>query len=127
MRKKHFIKHLSIVGIFVGTGALLFLMLPNSTLPKTSVLTTKGVAMVSEAINAQIKPKPVATTTIELPKPIHISTPFAVKAIYMTSWVASTRDWRAELVEFIKKSEINSVVIDVKDYSGFITFDTLDP
>lgn len=128
MRKKHFIKHLSIVGIFVGTGALLFLMLPKSTLPKTFVAnTTKNVAMVSEAIKAQTQPESVATTTIELPKPTHINTPSVVKGIYMTSWVASTRDWRLEIVDFIKKSEINSVVIDIKDYSGFITFDTADP
>ena len=45
----------------------------------------------------------------------HIKTPEAVKAIYMSSWVAGTKDWRAELVEFVKKSELNSIVIDVKD------------
>lgn len=59
-------------------------------------------------------------------KPKHIATPDPVKAIYMTSWVAGTSDWRKELMEFIKKSEINSVVIDVKDYTGRISFDTKD-
>ena len=54
----------------------------------------------------------------------HIKTPEAVKAIYMSSWVAGTKDWRAELVEFVKKSELNSIVIDVKDYSGRVSFDT---
>lgn len=54
----------------------------------------------------------------------HIKTPEPVKAIYMTSWVAGTPKWRAELVDFIKKSEINSLVIDIKDYSGKIAFDT---
>src|SRR3989344_3602950 len=40
----------------------------------------------------------------EPPKPKHIETPEAVKAIYMSSWVAGTPKWRAELVAFIKKS-----------------------
>ncbi|MDP3762966.1 MAG: putative glycoside hydrolase, partial [bacterium] len=57
-------------------------------------------------------------------KPKHLSTPEPLKAIYMTSWVASTGDWRAELVEFVKKSELNSIVIDVKDYTGRVSFDT---
>ena len=54
----------------------------------------------------------------------HLKTPESLKAIYMTSWVAGTRDWRAELVDFIKKSEINALVIDVKDYTGKVAFDT---
>jgi len=60
-------------------------------------------------------------------KPRHIKTPEPVKAIYMSSWVAGTKNWRAELVDLIKKTELNSVVIDVKDYSGRISFDTGDP
>ncbi|MDP3935004.1 MAG: putative glycoside hydrolase [Candidatus Giovannonibacteria bacterium] len=60
-------------------------------------------------------------------KPKHIKTPEPVKAIYMTSWVAGTKDWRAELVDLIKKTELNSVVIDVKDYAGKISFETGDP
>ncbi|QQG42440.1 MAG: putative glycoside hydrolase [Candidatus Giovannonibacteria bacterium] len=57
-------------------------------------------------------------------KPRHVKTPEPVKAIYMTSWVAGTKDWRGELVEFVKKSELNSIVIDIKDYTGRISFNT---
>ena len=63
---------------------------------------------------------------IEVPKVRHIATPTAVRAIYMTSWVAGTDGWRKELVDFVKKTEVNSIVIDVKDYSGHILFDTGD-
>lgn len=52
----------------------------------------------------------------------HVETPEKVKAIYMTSWVASDRKWRAQLVRFIEESEINSVVIDIKDYAGEIVY-----
>src|SRR3989344_3048009 len=54
----------------------------------------------------------------------HIKTPDSLRAIYMTSWVAGTPKWRSELMEFVKKSELNSIVIDVKDYSGTVAFDT---
>jgi len=65
-----------------------------------------------------------AIEAIQEKKAEHIKTPNAVKAIYMTSWVAGTPKWRAELVDFIKKSEINSMIIDIKDYTGTLAFDT---
>jgi len=66
---------------------------------------------------------------MEPPKKIitHIKTPDAVKGVYMTSWVASTRNFRKELVELIKNTELNSVIIDVKDYTGKIAFEVSDP
>lgn len=61
------------------------------------------------------------------PPPVHIKTPVPVKAAYMTSWVAGTPSLRDGLVEFIEKSEINSIVIDIKDYSGRVAFTIDDP
>ncbi len=68
----------------------------------------------------------VVEPSLPPPKPLHLKTPDPVKAIYMTSWVAGTKKWRSGLIDFIKSSEINSVVIDVKDYSGRVSFDTGD-
>lgn len=56
----------------------------------------------------------------------HLPTPEPLKAIYMTSCVASDRGWRTMLAEFIDKTELNAVVIDIKDYSGRISFDAKD-
>jgi hypothetical protein len=61
------------------------------------------------------------------PKATHVKTPDAVKTIYMTSWVASTRDWRASLVKLIEETELNSIIIDIKDYTGRISFKVHDP
>ena len=65
-----------------------------------------------------------ATTTSKTPvfEASHISTPAAVKGIYMTSWVAGTPKLRDGLVKIMDHTEINSVVIDIKDYSGKIVF-----
>jgi len=54
--------------------------------------------------------------------PSYISTPEPVKGIYMTSWTASSKDLRGALVKLIEDTELNTVVIDIKDYSGKIVF-----
>jgi len=57
----------------------------------------------------------------------HVETPESVKAIYMTSWVASTPSIRQGIIDLIKETEINSVIIDIKDDTGMISFKGNDP
>jgi len=52
----------------------------------------------------------------------HVSTPEAVKGIYMTSCVAATPSLRNNLVKLIDETELNTVVIDIKSYDGHISF-----
>ena len=52
----------------------------------------------------------------------HVPLPSAVKTIYMTSCVVGTPSFRKDLVDLIDRTEINSVIIDIKDYSGEISF-----
>ncbi|MEK7182286.1 MAG: putative glycoside hydrolase, partial [Patescibacteria group bacterium] len=56
----------------------------------------------------------------------HVKTPEQVKAIYMTSWVAGTPSMRKKIIDIIDRTEINSVVIDIKDYTGKISFEIED-
>src|SRR3989344_309263 len=56
-------------------------------------------------------------------KVTHLPPPDAVKSLYMTSWVAGTPKRRAELARLVDETEANAIVIDVKDYSGRISFD----
>lgn len=55
--------------------------------------------------------------------PSYVDQPENVKAIYMTSWVAGTDKLRRDLIDFVSKSNINSVVLDIKDTSGKVAFD----
>lgn len=57
----------------------------------------------------------------------HLTTPEAVKGIYMSQCVAGTPTFRNSLVSFVEASELNAIVIDIKDYSGTIGFPTSDP
>lgn len=52
----------------------------------------------------------------------HVPLPEQVKTIYMTSCVAGTPSFRQKLIQLIQETEINSVIIDIKDYSGTISF-----
>lgn len=52
----------------------------------------------------------------------HVPLPEQVKTIYMTSCVAGTPSFRQKLITLIDETEINSVIIDIKDYSGTISF-----
>jgi hypothetical protein len=62
----------------------------------------------------------------EVWKASHIKTPEAVKAIYMSSWVAGTKSIREGLVSLIDETELNAIVIDVKDSTGRISFEVED-
>ena len=52
----------------------------------------------------------------------HIETPEPLKALYMTSCVTATQSWRQSLKELIESTELNAVVIDIKDYTGTVSF-----
>ncbi len=57
----------------------------------------------------------------------HIKTPESVKALYMSGWVAGSKDFRDSLVKIIDETELNAVVIDIKDSTGRVSFSTDDP
>jgi hypothetical protein len=63
----------------------------------------------------------------EIPDVVHIPTPNVVKAIYMSQCVVGTPSFRDKLVALIDETELNSVIIDVKDFSGKIGFTTDNP
>jgi hypothetical protein len=53
---------------------------------------------------------------------VHLQTPKPLKAIYMTGCVASTPSFRDSVIRLIKETELNAVVIDIKDYTGTLSF-----
>ena len=54
----------------------------------------------------------------------HIKTPDPVRGIYMTACVAATPSFREKLLKIAKTTEINTIEIDVKDYTGTISFNS---
>lgn len=61
--------------------------------------------------------KPLVTSTVA-----HLKTPSPLKAIYLTSWTAGSIARRGKLIDLIDTTELNAVVIDIKDYTGRVSF-----
>ncbi len=57
-------------------------------------------------------------------KILHLKKPEYVRGIYLTAASAGNDSYRQKLIINLKKGYINSVVIDIKDYSGYILYDT---
>ena len=53
---------------------------------------------------------------------IHLKTPEPLKALYMTACVAGTPSWRNDLKKLIETTELNSIIVDIKDYTGVVSF-----
>ncbi len=83
--------------------------------------------VVADEIHEKTEVAKVATPPDTRPVVTHVPLPSAVKAIYMSACVAGTPTFRNELVTLIKETEVNAVVIDIKDYSGTIAFPPTNP
>jgi hypothetical protein len=57
-----------------------------------------------------------------IPSVVHLPTPEAVKALYMTQCAAATPSFRDHLLKLADETEVNSIVVDLKDYSGTFIF-----
>lgn len=62
----------------------------------------------------------------ELPKKLP-AVPDIVKAVYVTSWSASKKNYIDYLLRLASTTEINAVVIDIKDFSGTVAYNSKIP
>jgi hypothetical protein len=116
---KHFI-YIVIALIAVSGSFLIFKYSKDSTL----VYDTKAEASALKGAENVTTELP----TVPLPPPItHITTPENVKAVYISAWTAGTPKYRDRIISMIDSTELNSIIIDVKDSTGRISFETEDP
>ncbi len=59
----------------------------------------------------------------EVRKASHVRPPEVLKAVYISSWVAGTPSVRERILTLIDETELNAIVIDVKDNTGVITWE----
>jgi hypothetical protein len=91
--------------------------IPMSPADRVSFSRDDVASSTGEAVTPQEKPDGVA----------HVSTPEAVKAIYMSQCAAGTPSFRESLIGLIDTTELNSIIIDIRDYTGKIAFPTENP
>jgi hypothetical protein len=64
---------------------------------------------------------------INYPGPVMLEKPLAVKGIYLTGYCAGSKKIFDQTIAFISKTEINALVIDIKDERGNISFPSSVP
>lgn len=107
----------AVVGLI---GALALLQVGTSQLLAVSYDASSPEKEASSSKGEKVSEVPQIVDTREVIQ--HVPLPLPTKTIYMTSCVVGTTDFRQRLVDLIDETEINSVVIDIKDFSGTLSF-----
>ncbi len=105
-----------IFGFFIGGGALVAFVFSFLMPSSVSFENNEGDNPNQEVLDS--------TESLQKKEVKHIKTPEPLKAIYMTQCVVATPSIRERLVKLIEETELNAIVIDVKDYTGTVAFDT---
>lgn len=117
-------KHTAIIAVALF---VLFLIGSFVSWPNAKYEYVKGDVNVAVAKSEEAKPKEEAKPVDTRGVVKHVPLPKPAKIIYMTSCVAGTPSFRDKLVALINDTEINGVIIDIKDYSGTISFPPTNP
>ena len=139
MRYQHGFVTKSLVGVFVIVGLIVAgVVLAQQGREETSYTFDKAQQQSSENTPGDIIDEEMPENNIieddlteeatpiiiEEPviEPIRLETPEQVKAVYMTSWVAGTASVRERVLRLVEDTEINALVIDIKDSTGKVAF-----
>lgn len=106
-----------LISIALGAG---FVLAQSEKKSRTLEVAPLPQITPEQEISNSLPPAPVFT-------PTHIPTPTPVKAIYVSSWVAATPSIMNRIMNLIDSTEINAVVLDIKDATGRISFLTDHP
>ena len=57
------------------------------------------------------------------PSPVkRVPTPSSVRSVYMSQCAASSNSFRDEITSLVADTEVNSIIIDIKDFTGTVSF-----
>src|SRR3989344_5447118 len=110
-----------LLAIALGGAALVFglrsrnevVMAPIETAPFLPVIFVNAMPEQDSAALPE-----VATSTDEL----HLLPPAVARGIYLTGWTAGSAARRPSLLALLQTRRLNTVIIDIKDYSGYLSY-----
>lgn len=116
-RKNYKLRRSVVLGIIFTLGISIFLLVNT---PKAPLEIAQNLDSFKKILpfnpNADIEPQ----TPLANP-------PKVIKAIYATNWSAGSAKSMARLIKLANETEINSIVIDIKDYTGIVGYETKVP
>ncbi|HOX60873.1 MAG TPA: putative glycoside hydrolase [Candidatus Magasanikbacteria bacterium] len=104
----------TLILVIIGVIAALFMIFAW----KTTVVSLEAQAAVDGANDGPVSEYPLVRMRQKKMKPARI----AVKGVYLTAYSAGNSKKMDEIIKLIDDTELNAVVIDIKDYSGKILF-----
>ncbi len=110
------------IALIVFTGVGIFAAASFLPAPIFDVEYDKDATQLAAAEERERNATPEPDVPDTRPVVQHVPLPEQVKTIYMSACVAGTESFRQRLIAFAEETEINSIMIDVKDYSGTISF-----
>jgi hypothetical protein len=124
---------IALAAVIVLGGVLLFARSSATTVVSSGAnnISVSGAAMTSSPALAPSATGTVAETAAaddessdcDVPaQPQLANPPSVVKAVYLTGWSAGSATKMQSVVNLIKSTELNAVVIDIKDYSGYVSY-----
>lgn len=108
----------------MGLGSLYMAPTASFSRVATSTPATSTDSTGSPQVDADKIP---GETYVPGPIAAHIPTPVPMKAIYMSQCAAGTPSFREDLTNLIDTTELNAIIIDIRDYTGKIAFPTEHP
>lgn len=126
---KKYIKRVLIASLILIVCAFLVWLFVYSFFNKIEYTNSPEVSVNGQELNSpKVENIPTQTTDPLAEIPVtHIKTPEHVKAAYVSGWVAGSKKYLDPVVSMIDTTELNSIVIDVKDSTGRISFAVSDP
>lgn len=109
-------------------GSFVYFILPTlDSQIEYNASTQNANAVSGDKVENADKVEPIVTEeNINAVNPIvvtHIDTPDQVKAVYISAWVAGSPKFRDSIIKMVDETELNTIVIDVKDSTGRVSFD----
>ncbi|MBI4991635.1 MAG: putative glycoside hydrolase [Candidatus Harrisonbacteria bacterium] len=113
-----------LIFLLAGGGLFLFFKAHNDfQLAQISEVTHEMEANKLVIENKAKQDAIAANPDLPLQKPLE-NPPEVIKALYATGWSAGSVKKMNYLMDLLKKTELNAIVIDVKDYTGQVSYDT---
>jgi hypothetical protein len=136
-------KYLPIIIIVLSAVAVVFFAFSSRGLLFISGASKNATAVLAGLFQAEsdvyqsdaaVPSEPLASPDVEsavasdIPDQSPLAPPPAnMRGIYLTGWTVHSDKKVDDIIAFIKKSDLNTVVIDIKDYSGYVTYKVSEP
>ncbi len=98
----------------------------NGTAALSATSSASSSPLLRESEAPQLPPNVAAASSAGgddiAPQPKLANPPSIVKGIYLTAWVAGSPGRVQSIINLLKSTGLNAVVIDLKDYSGYVSY-----